>query len=81
MELQETIILLGNGILLPFIQTLLNKYVQKEYRSACVTLLSIIAATVWTYIYAGSFEVFIANAAMILATSQTIYFKIIKPSK
>ena len=81
MELQELALVLGNGILLPWVQSFLNKYVPKKYRSASVTVLAVLAGIAWTFVYAGSWELFLSNTAMILATSQTVYFKILKEPK
>lgn len=78
MELQEFAIVFGNGILLPWVQTLLNKYVPKEYRSICVFGLSILAGVAWTLVYSGGLEGLLTNTALIMATSQTVYFKVLK---
>lgn len=78
MELQELMLVLGNGMVLPWVQIFLNKYVPKQYRSISVTVLSIFAGIAWTFVYAGSWDAFLANTAMILTTSQTVYFKVLK---
>jgi len=81
MELQELISVVGNGVLLPWVQIYLNKYVPKKYRSLSVLVLSILAGVIWGVVYAGNLESFLANTAIVITTSQTVYFKILKDEK
>lgn len=79
MELQSVLLSLGSGVLLPVAQELLNKYVPSKYRHLVALVASLGVGFGWTYVVGGGWEAVLANTAMIWATGQTVYAKLVKP--